>query len=58
LQFSPENINLDLQLFVPPAFDMEETDLVTILGNLLDNALEVVEKTEEKIIRLEMEYDL
>jgi len=37
---------------------MEETDLVTILGNLLDNALEAVAKAEEKTIRLEMKYDI
>ena len=53
-----DNINLELSLFVPPALEMEVTDLVTILGNLLDNDLEAVAKVEDKTIRLEIKYDI
>lgn len=33
--------------------NIDDTDLVTILGNLLDNAIEAAEKTEEKTVYLE-----
>ena len=33
--------------------DVEDMDLVTILGNLLDNAIEAAEKSQEKTVYLE-----
>jgi signal transduction histidine kinase len=51
-----ENIKLDIRLSVPPALNIEPADIVTILGNLLDNALDAVSKVEEKIIKLDIEY--
>lgn len=35
---------------------VDDFDLVTILGNLLDNALEAAEKSEAKVISLETDY--
>lgn len=51
-----ENIKLDLRLFVPPVINVEVADIATILGNLLDNALEAVAKVNDKIIRLDIEF--
>ena len=52
-----DNIKLDIKIFIPPALNMEVADVVTILGNLLDNALDAVAKVEEKIIKLEIAFD-
>jgi len=49
-------IQLDLRLSVPPALGIEDSDIVAILGNLLDNALDAVEKVENKRIELDVEY--
>jgi len=51
-----DNIKLDLSLFVPPVLNIAISDIVTILGNLLDNALEAVAKIEDKMIKLEIEF--
>ena len=51
-----ENIKLDLSVAVPPELDVEVVDIVTIIGNLLDNALEAVTKTSEKFIKLDIEF--
>lgn len=52
-----ENIALDLSIAVPPNVNVETTDVVAILGNLLDNALEAVAKTAEKKIKLDIEFE-
>ena len=46
------NIQTDVDVFVPPTLNIEVADIVTILGNLLDNALEAMAKVEDKQIRL------
>jgi len=51
-----DNIALDLNVAVPPEINVEVADIVTIIGNLLDNALEAVTKTTEKFIKLDIEY--
>jgi len=51
-----DNIKLDLSLFVPPVLNIEIVDIVIILGNLLDNALDAVAKVEDKKIRLDIEF--
>ncbi len=50
-----DNIKVDLRIFVPPVINVEVADVVTILGNLLDNALEAVAKVNEKAIKLDIE---
>ena len=52
-----ENIDLDINVSIPPALNIEVADVVTILGNLLDNALDAVAKTEPKRIKLIIESD-
>jgi len=47
-----DNIKLDMRIQVPPILGADDVDIVTIMGNLLDNALEAVAKADEKIIRL------
>jgi sensor histidine kinase regulating citrate/malate metabolism len=51
-----ENIKLDIRLLIPPALNIEVADIVIIIGNLLDNALDAVATVEEKIIKLDIEY--
>ncbi len=51
-----DNIKLDLSMFIPPIINVEVSDIVTILGNLLDNALEAVAKVNEKLIKLDIEF--
>jgi len=50
-----DNIQLTVNVAVPPKLGIEIADAVTILGNLLDNALEAVEKTDEKSLKLDIE---
>ena len=52
-----ENIKLDIRLLIPSALNIEVADIVTILGNLLDNALDAVEKVEDKQIKLDIELN-
>ena len=49
------NINVDTDVLVPPNLNIEVADIVTILGNLLDNALDAVATVEDKIIKLNIE---
>jgi len=51
-----ENIQLDIRLLIPPSLNIEVADIVTILGNLLDNALDAVSKVDNKMIKLDIEY--
>jgi sensor histidine kinase regulating citrate/malate metabolism len=51
-----KNIKLDIRLLIPPALNVEASDIVTIIGNLLDNALDAVSKVEDKKIKLDIEY--
>lgn len=46
----------DLKIFVPAVIGIETPDVVVILGNLLDNALEAVAKVEDKRINLYVAY--
>jgi len=51
-----DDIKLDLSIAVPPEINVEVTDVVTIFGNLLDNALEATKKADEKMIKLDIEF--
>jgi len=51
------HINLQLKIFVPPALNIEVSDIVIILGNLLDNAFEAVVNVENKMIKLTVEVN-
>ena len=51
-----ENIKLDLRLLIPPFLNIAVSDIVIIIGNLLDNALDAVSKVEDKQIKLDIEY--
>gem|GEM_PF-251583 len=53
---SKENIRLETRLRIPPALDMEFSNIAVILGNLLDNALEAVANAPEKLITLDIEH--
>jgi len=51
-----DDINLDLSIAVPPEINVEVADIVTIFGNLLDNALEATQKATDKMIKLDVEF--
>lgn len=53
---SLRNIRFDIDIKNNNLSKIEHYDLVTILGNLLDNAIEAVDKTEIKNISLETDY--
>ena len=50
-----DNIDLQIKIFVPPQLNIEVADVVTILGNLLDNAFDAIADIEDKIIKLTVE---
>jgi signal transduction histidine kinase len=52
---SKHNIDLQIKIFVPPELNIETSDVVTIFGNLLDNAFDAAARVEEKMIRLRVE---
>ncbi|MCL1987189.1 MAG: GHKL domain-containing protein [Firmicutes bacterium] len=47
--------NPQIRLLIPPTISMEVADIVTILGNLLDNALTATAATAEKSLILDIE---
>jgi len=49
------HINLQIKIFIPPELNIEVSDIVTILGNLLDNAFDAVAKVKDKRIKLDVE---
>jgi len=57
LNAAQEGIKLDINLLIPMDIQVDETDVVTLLGNLLDNALEAVEKVSDKWIKLDIEFN-
>jgi hypothetical protein len=52
-----DNIKLDMRLFVPKVLGIEVVDIITILGNLLDNAVDAVMKVEDRMINLNVEFN-
>lgn len=53
-----QNIQVSLDIALPEKIDIPSFDIVTILGNLLDNALEATCKLEQnKTIDIKMKYD-
>ena len=51
------NVKLDITMHIPQTLGIEIADVVTILGNLLDNALDAVAKIDDKKIKLDIYYD-
>jgi len=51
-----DNIELDLNIPLPSKINIEMVDVVTITGNMLDNALEAVAKVNEKTIKLDIAF--
>jgi len=55
-QAKANNVKLDIRLFIPPVLNIDVANIVTILGNLLDNALDAVARVENKMIKLDIEF--
>ena len=53
---SKDNIKLNLNVLIPPVINIEIVDVITILGNLLDNALNAVKELDEKWITLNIQF--
>lgn len=51
-----KNINLQINIAVPPKLNIDVSDIVVIVGNLLDNSVNAVLKTEEKKILLNIYF--
>lgn len=48
---------IETRIILPNSAFMPEFDLNILLGNLLDNALEALERTEDRYLSIEMRYD-
>jgi len=62
INFKLRNANLegfrpDIRLLIPSVLYIETAHLATIIGNLLDNAIEAVARAEEKKIKLDIEFN-
>ena len=51
-----ENFKPELYLLLPPETGIEVPDIITILGNLLDNAIDALQHTTDKTLKLDIEY--
>ena len=52
-----DDIKLDINLTVPATINIETADIIVIIGNLLDNALEAAAKVKDKMIKLNVEFN-
>lgn len=52
-----QNIKVTTDICIPSEFGIDSFDIVAILGNLLDNALEGVKTSKDKWIRIEITFD-
>jgi len=52
-----DGIEVSLDIFAPAVIGIETPDVVIIVGNLLDNALEAVAKVEDKFINIHIAYE-
>ncbi|MCL2841755.1 MAG: GHKL domain-containing protein [Defluviitaleaceae bacterium] len=50
-----DNIKVEIDVLVPKNLNIDTVDVVIILGNLLENALEAVTKVDDKVIKLNIE---
>lgn len=50
-------ISVDSEITIPNNLNLNSNDLVAILGNLLDNAIEASSKAENKYIKFRTSYD-
>ena len=53
---SKNKIAVDIEISIPSDIEVEIADVVIIIGNLLDNALDAVERVDEKWIKLNIDY--
>lgn len=56
LEAEQHTITFDLEIQIPEQLPVSPKDMSVILGNAIDNAIEAVEKTEEKYICLLLQY--
>ena len=52
-----DGLKVDVNILIPSILNIEVTDVVIILGNLIDNALEATAKVDNKSIKLDINFD-
>lgn len=52
------NVNINLKIIVPQTINISANDLTIILGNLLDNAIFALQKSNEKILKIKITSNL
>jgi len=57
LNEAKKDVKIDVNVAVPQEIEMDVMDIVIIMGNLLENALEAVEKVEDKRIKINVFFD-
>lgn len=57
-QAEKQGCRIQTEIFLPSKILIEEDDLIVVIGNLLDNAIEAIEKLKEnKYIQVKIKYD-
>jgi two-component system sensor histidine kinase AgrC len=51
------NIKSDVELSIPHKLNINPFDIIVVLGNLLDNAIEAASKSDDKFINISIELD-
>ncbi len=51
-----KDIDLEMDIFIPSKMDIDISDSVTIIGNLLDNAIEALSKVEKKKLLISINF--
>lgn len=52
-----QNLHIETDIRIPSDLPLKAIDMNIILGNLLENAMEAVERVSEKVIILQMKYE-
>ena len=50
-----DDIKINLDVFIPPVLKFEIVDIITIAGNLLDNALDAIKELDDKWVKINMQ---
>lgn len=53
-----KDFNVNVEISVPQVLNIPSHDLITVLGNLLDNAITATEKSQEKNINIKINYKM
>jgi len=57
LSKAKKDVKIETNVALPHEIELEATDIVIVMGNLLENALEAVEEADEKKIRIDVFFE-